>query len=192
MLVKNSRAESASGWRMLNSMQDMGSRQRAREIVLQERERKNLSINALKANDDRQRLLDQYIALDPPVPDAEFDLIMWTFSVFSSCTASLLLFSTTSGSARSVICDNHVHPWCPPVFFMVAESKFLRQFLQAVRPSFEKRMPPQMRKYLSNTSLSQVYASTEDVAEAKLKEHPGKCITEMDARSPPSASSSQT
>ena len=63
---------------------------------------------------------------------------------------------------------------------MDTESKFLRQFLQAVRPSFEKRMPSQMRKYLSNTSLPQVYASTKDVAEAKLKEHPGKATLSID------------
>ena len=86
--------ESRKRKRMEDAQQHAGhGQQTEREIVLQERERKRLSSEALKANDDRQRLLDQYIALDPPVPDAQFDLIMWTLSVFCfMCRISFAVF----------------------------------------------------------------------------------------------------
>ena len=86
--------ESRKRKRMEDAQRHAGhGQQTEREIVLQERERKLLSSEALKANDDRQRLLEQYIALDPPVPDAQFDLIMWTLSVLCfMCRISFAVF----------------------------------------------------------------------------------------------------
>jgi Protein of unknown function (DUF 659) len=67
-----------------------------------------------------------------------------------------------------------------PLVFLYSLIPLPLQFLKTLRPSFEKRMPSQCRKWLASDALNEIFAATVDVTAEMLDRVPGMLTISVD------------
>lgn len=104
--------------------------------------------------DERQELMTKFVALDPPVPQSQFDLCLYYLAVFM------------------LMCH---------LPFTFIENFYVRRFFEALRPNFAKMLSNNwVSRKIRGVMLDEIYEEAVEIAEEALAAEPGLITVGID------------